>query len=107
MSLGRYRFTKGNQWFVMLSTDGANGHVVADAVQFLPEALADKQLAERTPKNAKDPPDKLNLADLEARLKQLEKQAPERPMAMAVAEGDRIADMHVCIRGIVHNKARP
>jgi hypothetical protein len=104
VSLGRYRFTKGNQWFVMLSTDGANGHVVADAVQFLPEALADKELAAKTPKNTKEPTDKLNLADLEARLKQLEKQAPERPMAMAVAEGDKIADMHVCIRGIVHNK---
>src|SRR4029079_4403411 len=35
---------------------------------------------------------------------QLEKSAPERAMAMAVADSDKIADMHVCIRGIVHNK---
>jgi cytochrome c553 len=101
VSLGRYRFTKGNQWFVMVSTDGANGHVVADAVQFLPEALADRQPA-KAPALALGAG--ATLADLEARLKQLEKQAPERAMAMAVAEGDRIADMHVCIRGIVHNK---
>src|SRR5262249_15327699 len=38
VSLGRYRFEQGSQWFVMLSTAGTDGHVVADAVQFLPEA---------------------------------------------------------------------
>src|SRR5207245_5770831 len=37
LSLGRYRFEQGMQWFVMVSTDGANGHVIADAVQFLPD----------------------------------------------------------------------
>ncbi|MBI3824152.1 MAG: DUF1553 domain-containing protein, partial [Planctomycetes bacterium] len=103
ISLGRYRFTKGNQWFVMLSTDGANGHVVADAVQFLPEALADKEAPK--PKDERGKPlGSVNLADLEARLKTLEKKAPERPIAMAVADADKIIDMHVCVRGIVHNK---
>jgi hypothetical protein len=106
VSLGRYRFTKGNQWFVMVSTDGANGHVVADAVQFLPEALADKQLADRTPKTSKEPSStgKLSLAELDAQLKQLEKKAPERQLAMAVADGDKISDMYVCVRGNYHNK---
>jgi hypothetical protein len=106
ISLGRFRFTKGNQWFVMLSTDGANGHVVADAVQFLPEAIADKQLAAQTPKVSKQSTDvgKLSLAELEAQLKSLEKNTPQRSMAMAVADGDKIGDFHVCIRGIVHNK---
>ncbi|MSQ96097.1 MAG: DUF1553 domain-containing protein [Gemmataceae bacterium] len=103
ISLGRYRFTKGNQWFVMLSTEGANGHVVADAVQFLPEAIADKQEALK-PKVEPREPLGSNLADLEARLKQLGKSSPERPIAMAVADGDKIGDFHVCIRGIVHNK---
>jgi hypothetical protein len=97
VSLGRYRFTKGNQWFVMVSTDGANGHVVADAVQFLPEALADKQ-----PKTSNEPAN--SLAELEAQLKQLEKKAPERPTAMAVADGVKIGDFYVCVRGNVHNK---
>jgi hypothetical protein len=106
ISLGRFRFTKGNQWFVMISTEGANGHVVADAVQFLPEAIADKQLAAQALKEAKEPSlaRPANLAELEARLKALEKSAPQRPMAMAVADGDKIGDFHVCIRGIVHNK---
>ena len=104
ISLGRFRFTKGNQWFVMISTEGANGHVVADAVQFLPEALADKQVAAQTPNKASSDTGKLSLAELEAQLKALEKSAPQRPMAMAVADSDKIIDMHVCIRGIVHNK---
>lgn len=102
VSLGRYRFTKGSQWFVMVTTDGANGHVIADAVQFLPEALADKPAAKQ--ESPIEPKGAVDLATLESRLKQLEKSAPERPTAMAVAEGDKIADMHVCIRGIVHNK---
>ncbi|MBI2804814.1 MAG: DUF1553 domain-containing protein [Planctomycetes bacterium] len=103
VSLGRYRFTKGSQWFVMLSTDGANGHVVGDAVQFLPEALADKEPAKPGGKRS-ELLGSSSLADLLARLKQLEKTAPKRPMAMAVAEGDKIADMHVCVRGIYHNR---
>src|SRR6185369_11587805 len=45
-----------------------------------------------------------NVADLEAKLKQLEKSAPARATAMAVAESDKAGDFYVCIRGIVHNK---
>ena len=105
ISLGRYRFTKGNQWFVMVTTEKANGHVIADAVQFLPEALADKLNETVKPKGERSEPlGSKNLAELESQLKQLEKSAPQRQMAMAVADGDKIADMHVCIRGIVHNK---
>jgi hypothetical protein len=104
VSLGQYRFTKGSQWFVMVTTDGANGHVIADAVQFLPEELAKEAPMLKTPIQPKGDDKLPNLAELESRLKQLEKIAPARPMAMAVADGDKIADMHVCIRGIVHNK---
>ena len=106
VSLGRYRFTKGSQWFVMVTTDGANGHVIADAVQFLPEALADKEGISKPKGEQREPlgSNKQSLPELEAKLKQLEKSAPERPMAMAVADGDKIGDFHVCIRGIVHNK---
>jgi hypothetical protein len=40
---------------------------------------------------------------LEAELKRLLAAAPARPMAMAVAEGDKIEDCHLCIRGNFHN----
>src|ERR1019366_6301965 len=104
VSLGRFRFTKGSQWFVMVSTEGANGHVVADAVQFLPEELAKQQVAARAPKTGTKPATKRSLPELEADLKRLIANAPERPIAMAVADGDKIADFHICIRGNVHNK---
>ena len=36
VSLGRFPFDETNQWFVMISNEGTDGHVVVDAVQFLP-----------------------------------------------------------------------
>jgi hypothetical protein len=105
VSLGKYRFTKGSQWFVMVTTEGANGHVIADAVQFLPEELIEKNTAKSGGERS-EPAGSMSLAALEAELKKLEKSAPDRPMAMAVAEGDKIGDFHVCIRGIVHNKGQ-
>ncbi len=101
ISLGRFRFEQGSQWFVMLTTEGANGHVVADAVQFLsPDDVAESKAPEAKGKGAS----KFDLASLEAELKALEAKAPDRPKAMAVADGDKIADLHVCVRGNVHNK---
>jgi hypothetical protein len=103
VSLGKYRFEPGNQWFVMVLTEKANGHVVADAVQFLPEEQAEEtKPAKAPPKDAKD-----SLPDsraLEADLKKLLAQAPERPTAVAVAEGDKPVNLHVCVRGNYHNK---
>ena len=68
MSLGKYRFEQGNQWFVMVATDGADGHVIADAVQFLPEdAVVETKKAARTkPVQAPAP---MDLKGLEAELK--------------------------------------
>lgn len=104
VSLGRFRFEQGNQWFVMVTTDGANGHVAADAVQFLSDEDL-KTLSERTPEKTPIKSGKtLPLADLEAQLKHLEAKAPSRPTAMAVSDADKIADFYVCIRGNVHNK---
>lgn len=36
VSLGRFQFDQNGQWFVMLSNEGTEGHVTADAVQLLP-----------------------------------------------------------------------
>ena len=106
VSLGKYRFEEGSQWYVMVTTEGANGHVVADAVQFLSEDDVKKADAGRSiAANANIKGTKeTNLARLEAELKRLEAQMPERPAAMAVAEGDKIEDIHVALRGNVHNK---
>jgi hypothetical protein len=105
-SLGRYRFEQGNQWFVMVTTDGANGHVVADAVQF----LLDDEGKKPEPRPAIAAAGKTagvnqaSVEQLEAELKRLEARGPQRPLAMAVAEGEKIEDIHIAIRGNVHNK---
>ncbi len=40
VSLGVYRFDKGTSGSVALSTEGTSGHVIADAVSFLPQGQA-------------------------------------------------------------------
>ena len=107
ISLGKFRFEAGDQWFVMVSTDGADGFVVADAVQFLSEKdLAAKHQPEaqaREPANAassKTAPSQT----LEAQLKALEANGPKRLMAMAVEDAAKVEDCHVCIRGNLRNR---
>lgn len=101
VSLGTYRFEPGDQWYVLLSTEGANGHVVADAVQFLPEEKLDKP-APPSPAAVKD--SRPDLRRLEAELKRLTDQGPQRPVAMSVKDLAGIHDCHICIRGNTHNK---
>ena len=102
ISLGRYRFEAGDQWFVMVSTEGADGFVVADAVQFLSE----KDLAGK-PNPAvktKAKTEVLESVVLEGKLKALEATAPKRLMAMAVEDATKIQDVHICIRGNLRNR---
>jgi hypothetical protein len=99
VSLGRYRFEKGNQWFVMLSTEGADGHVVADAVQFLPDDVPAEPATAFKAGAAS-----LDSKALEAQLKRLLASGPQRPKAMAVSDAEKIEDCQVCIRGNVHNR---
>ncbi len=102
VSLGKYRFEQGNQWFVMVLTEKANGHVVADAVQFLPEELAEaKKPAAPKPAAKEALPDS---RALEAELKALLAKAPARPVAIAVGDDAKPVNLHVCIRGNYHNK---
>jgi hypothetical protein len=103
ISLGKFRFEEGSQWYVMVTTEGANGHVVVDAVQFLSEDdLRKTELTAPLPQSGL--PDEVKLSRLETELKRLEAAAPERPIAMAVGEGDKIGDTHICVRGNFHSK---
>jgi hypothetical protein len=49
VSLGTFRFNTNGQWFVMVSNEDTKGHVVVDAVQFLPED-EDKSTTDANPK---------------------------------------------------------
>ncbi|MCC6507953.1 MAG: DUF1549 domain-containing protein [Pirellulaceae bacterium] len=55
ISLGEFRFEKDGQAFVLVSNEQADGHVVADAVQFLPiEDVDAKQSANPVAQTGKD-----------------------------------------------------
>jgi mono/diheme cytochrome c family protein len=120
-SLGTYRFEANGQGFVLISNASSQGYVTVDAVQFLP---ADEPAA-NAPVAAKDLPatikiqrqklDELKgqisatqklqkqLADLEKELKALQKDIPDRPEAMSVAEDSAPEDAKIHIRGSVRN----
>ena len=115
ISLGRYPFEKDQVAEVSVSCDGADGVVVIDAVQLLP----DRSSAAATIANTRRPDvqtqDELKtqvvaaetaLELLEVDLRELEKQAPPLPpktMSVREEDKDEIGDFHVCIRGDVHN----
>ncbi|WZO99985.1 DUF1553 domain-containing protein [Isosphaeraceae bacterium EP7] len=98
-SLGRFRFEKGNQAYVLVSNEGTTGHVTVDAVAFLPAGLK--------PESSGPDPDSAALDALEAELKRLRAEGPRREMAMAVVEESEIADTRVHVRGNVHTLGDP
>jgi len=101
VSLGEFKFEKGGQSFVLISTTGTQGHVTADAVVFVSlDAKKDE------PKTAKQPNGKgkgESVAALEAELKKLQTSGSRRPKAMTVVEEPKIEDARVLIRGQVNN----
>ncbi len=106
VSLGQYEFSANGPAAVTILCRGADGVVIADAVQFLPASAADK-LPRVAPGNSKVNQAALQteLKRLEADLKELGKHAPPSPpIVMSVEENDKPADCHVCVRGSVHNQ---
>src|SRR5262249_20573551 len=79
------------------------GHVVADAVQFLPDdAVAEKKPAPKAALAAKPLRPVPDVKQMEAELKRLQASGPDRPVAMAVSEG-KAEDCAICIPGNAHN----
>ncbi|MCX6849652.1 MAG: DUF1553 domain-containing protein, partial [Verrucomicrobia bacterium] len=101
-SLGTYRFEANGQGFVLISNAGSQGYVTIDAVQFVP---ADETLSEPAVKKESTTAIKLKqrLAELEKELKALQKDIPDRPEAMSVAEDSAPEDAKIHIRGSVRN----
>jgi cytochrome c553 len=104
-SLGTFRFEDSGQGYVLISNAGAEGYVTVDAVQFIPEDVADR--ASASTQTTKGKALKTKLADLEKQLKALEKTSPKRPEAMSVAEDTKPEDSPVHIRGSVRNLGAP
>ncbi len=111
-SLGQFRFEANGQGYVMISNEGTQGHVIADAVQFIPAdtfggAAAASVLATGTKEadetNAARQAAETEVKQLEARLKDLAGKGPKRPLFMGVKEGGQAGDIRVHKRGSVHN----
>ncbi|MEK6236657.1 MAG: DUF1553 domain-containing protein [Planctomycetales bacterium] len=107
ISLGTYRFEAKGQSFVLISNEGTDGFLTADAVQFLPEGNVPSPVVkadDKKPNKTVDQPGvKKQLAALEAELKQLIKNAPARAMAMSVVETKKPQDLRIHIRGSTGN----
>ena len=109
-SLGTYEISANGPAAVTILCRGADGVVIADAVQFLPSTDAAK--SSETVTNKKKDTSKSKQVELQAELKRLEadlkalsKQAPPSPpIVMSVEEIDKPVDCHVCVRGSVHNR---
>ena len=117
VSLGKFRFDTSGQWYIIVSNEGTDGHVIVDALQLLPieekvavakPASTDKMPTSTTPAttdNGQRTTDKSpDIKELEKRLKELNDKAPYRPMAMSVADAKQMESTHIRIRGNVHVK---
>ncbi|MEZ6140158.1 MAG: DUF1553 domain-containing protein [Zavarzinella sp.] len=99
VSLGKYRFEKDGQAYVMITTEATSGHVTADAVIFA--AVNRKTTLLKSVDQGKTTPDNVQneVAKLQQELKQLQTTLPKQEMVMAVIEESKIEDMPIHIRG--------
>lgn len=101
-ALGTYRFEANGQGFVLISNANSQGYVTVDAVQFLPvdETFVEPAVKKESPTAIKL---KQRLAALEKELKALQKDQPDRPEAMSVADDSVPEDAKIHIRGSTRN----
>jgi hypothetical protein len=122
-SLGDFRFESAGQAFVMISNQDADGHVIVDAVQWLPRGKAtnhdrDKPTgvadmgnsagdspgaASSSPPATVDTDDSLDLwrrlQSLEQQQQLLRNQLEQRPKSMTVISKPETSDLPILIRG--------
>jgi hypothetical protein len=99
VSLGVYGFEKNGQGFVIVSNEGTDGFVIADAVQWVPVEESKVAAAPATQDAAR-----AELAKMEARLKELVAKGPRRETIVSVVEEPpaEVGDTFVHVRGSVH-----
>lgn len=117
-TLGTFNFEKGGQAFVIISNEGADGHVIADAVQFLPEGQASRGQATGG-QNSRSTQEPQTIADgqqeidreakakeqlgvLEKELSQLQKLQESVPMAQSLRPSPTPSGIAIHVRGSVH-----
>jgi len=118
VSLGEFRFEKDGQAFVLVTNDDSDGHVIVDAIQFLPIGNEATLLTSKSADNAdnanntngqdakqkeNDQPIVKELASLKTQRKQVEQTLASRPRFMTIVEQESPANCAIHIRGDVHN----
>ncbi|MBS0261931.1 MAG: DUF1553 domain-containing protein [Planctomycetes bacterium] len=114
ISLGEFRFERGGQSFVIVSNEGTTGHVIADAVQFLPvgtgQTKAPPPAGGETTATANSA-DSAELQQLREQVKSLEQRVraaqaagPKRPTVMTIRERPEPTNLPVLLRGNVHQR---
>jgi hypothetical protein len=96
VSLGRFRFEKDGQSYVLVSNEGTQGVVTADAVVFLPPGKAPAVPGPAEIAKASE------LRAAEREMKKLKAEAPVREMALSVVEESGVGDIKIHVRGSVH-----
>ena len=117
VSLGKFRFDESGQWYVLISNEGTDGHVIVDALQLLPVeegrgVKGEGRAKDKATDNGQRTTDKTQITksklpdvkDLEKQLKELNDRAPYRPMTMSLEEAKQIEETPIRIRGNVHSK---
>ena len=109
VSLGTFRFETNGFAYALVSNEGTQGFVTADAVQFLTENAPEVAASGRDLKARREPrpTEATDLKTLEARLKRLQDSGPRRPRALSVVEEEKIEDTFIHVRGSPHNLGAP
>ncbi|MFO0866131.1 MAG: DUF1553 domain-containing protein [Gemmataceae bacterium] len=111
VSLGEFRFDKGGQSHVVVSNANAKGHVIADAVVYIPIDKAKVATAPTGDKKPLEPKaekktagkDEARLKSLEAEMKKLQASGPRRDVALSFHEEKKMANARIHIRGNIKN----
>ena len=108
ISLGTYDFLAGDWEAVTISNKGTTAHVIADAVQLIPAGEGSKTSIRRTDPSAQaaspeQGEQKEQLAAFEKELRELKAKPPLSPQVIAAEEGETPGDIHIAVRGNVHN----
>ncbi len=118
ISLGKYRFEKDGQAFVLVSNANTDGYTIVDAVQFLPTESVKENGVRQNVSSARatssifavvDEASKRfaqeaqQLQELETRLKALDRELGTRPRYLTIVERNEPKNIRIHIRGDVHN----
>jgi hypothetical protein len=108
VSLGTYRFTANQQNRVLISNEGTNGIVTADALQFLPvnkDAVTTRSASQVAKELAAVEQQELKkkISTLTAELSRLNKQKPVPEMVNSAVEKSKPTDLKIHIRGSIDN----